>query len=271
MTGGRKAPRWVTAFLRALERTGAARAAAEDAGVDHTTAYQRRRAHADFAAAWVAALAAHEAKTNGRAPTLSLPPLRAGFPSPAKGGGAGEELIVSGGQLRRVSAERWGKKRQATFLNELAATGNIRRACDAVEISYEAVRKRRRKDPHLDSACHAAIAVCKARAPEFLASAMVATFDPDALPGPETNPLPKVTIAEAIRIAQLRDTTAQNNSQQSEEMRADELEELRERVVRKFLKLRKRRMQQNIEQGWSYDESHDQTIPPGWVRENPAK
>jgi Mg/Co/Ni transporter MgtE len=138
-----------------------------------------------------------------------------------------------------------------------------------VEISYEAVRKRRRKDPHLDAACNAAIAACRSRAPEFLASAMVATFDPETLPDPETNPLPKVTIAEAIRIAQLRDTTAQGNAQQP--MQADALEELRERVVRKFLKLRKRRMQDNIEQGWSYDESHDQTIPPGWIRENPAK
>src|SRR5207248_6679308 len=57
----RRAPRWVTPFLRALERTGEVRTAAEDAGVDHTTAYARRRAHPDFAIAWAAALAAHAA------------------------------------------------------------------------------------------------------------------------------------------------------------------------------------------------------------------
>jgi hypothetical protein len=57
-----KAPRWVVPFLRALERTGEARAAAEDAGIDHTTAYARRKAHADFAAAWAEALEKHRAE-----------------------------------------------------------------------------------------------------------------------------------------------------------------------------------------------------------------
>lgn len=47
-------------FLRALKRTGEARTAAKDAGIDHTTAYARRRTHAEFAVAWKAALTAHE-------------------------------------------------------------------------------------------------------------------------------------------------------------------------------------------------------------------
>jgi len=49
-------PRWVVAFLRALERTGEVRAAAWDAGIDFSTAYARRRVHREFAAAWAAAL-----------------------------------------------------------------------------------------------------------------------------------------------------------------------------------------------------------------------
>src|SRR5438552_1802319 len=95
----KKEPRWVVAFLRALERTGEARAAAEDAGVDYTTAYGRRRAHADFAVAWAEALKAHEAakkqreKEEGEAmvaslPTPPLPPVAPQRvpPSPAEGG-----------------------------------------------------------------------------------------------------------------------------------------------------------------------------------------
>src|SRR5438045_2522311 len=50
--GKRKPPRWVIPFLRALARTGVAREAAKDAGIDHSTAYERRKAHADFAADW---------------------------------------------------------------------------------------------------------------------------------------------------------------------------------------------------------------------------
>ena len=52
----RKMPRWTIAFLRALERTGQVQAAADDAGVDRSTAFARRKAHADFAVDWAAAL-----------------------------------------------------------------------------------------------------------------------------------------------------------------------------------------------------------------------
>jgi hypothetical protein len=64
MTRARKPPRWAIPFLRALERTGKARAAAEDAGVDHSTAYVRRKTHAEFAAAWEEALERFRAATD---------------------------------------------------------------------------------------------------------------------------------------------------------------------------------------------------------------
>jgi hypothetical protein len=105
--------------------------------------------------------------------------------------------------LKRANGERWGKRKQEAFLAELAVTGNYRRASKAVGISYEAVRRRRRNDPRLEAMCKAAIAACQARAPEFLASAMAATFDPEAVLDAEPNALPKVSVAEAIKMAQL--------------------------------------------------------------------
>jgi hypothetical protein len=39
----KKPSHWVIPFLRGLERTGEVRAAALDAGIDHSTAYARRR------------------------------------------------------------------------------------------------------------------------------------------------------------------------------------------------------------------------------------
>jgi hypothetical protein len=209
-----------------LQRTGAVRTAAEDAGVDHTTVYVRRRTHADFADAWMEALAAHEAAKNGvedRASALSLPPLRDGCPSPAEGGGA--EYVVSGNQLKRASSERWGKRKEQAFLAELALTGNLRIACKAVEISYEAVRKRRHREPGLDAACIAAIAACTKRAPEFLASAMVATFDPEAVLDAEAGGLPKVSIDQAIKIAQLKLPAGAEA-----EIARPDIEEVRERL-----------------------------------------
>jgi hypothetical protein len=213
----------VVPFLRALERTGKVRVAAEDAGVDHTTAYARRRVHADFARAWAEALRRrsgqaleeHKAETEeimGRvlsdkaARPLSLVGS-ADRPSPAEGGGAdhAEELVVSGNQLKRASPERWGPRKQDAFLAELTQTGILRRACDAVRISRQAVDRRRHNDPHFDAACKAAIAACRARIPEFLAGAAAATFDPDALFDDGANPLPKVTVDQAIKMAQLWD------------------------------------------------------------------
>ena len=185
------------------------RIAAESAGVDHTTAYARRRTHGEFAAAWVEAKTAHEAakadekaRANGRAPALSLPPLRDGCPSPSEAGGA--EYVVSGNRLKRVSSERWGKLKEEAFLAELAVTGTFQIACKAVGISCEAVRKRRRKDPRFEAACKAAIAECARRAPEFLAGAMVATFDPAAVLDAEPGGLPRVSIDQAIKIAQMK-------------------------------------------------------------------
>ncbi|HEY6047975.1 MAG TPA: hypothetical protein VIV07_02910 [Sphingomicrobium sp.] len=273
-------PRWVVPFLRALERTGEARTAAEDAGIDHTTAYQQRRMHPDFALAWEQALEAHAAaKKRAEADRpLSLPSLRNGCPSPADGGGAdGEELIASGNQLKRASGERWGKKKEQAFLAELAATGNLKRSCKAVGISYEAVHKRRRKDARLDAACTAAIEACRARIPEFLASAAAATFDPDALPEPEANPLPKVSISEAIKIGQMKVSAQARESsistsgmmswqEEADSLSEDEIWEVRERLINRLRRMREWQMPRQLAAGWSYDESYDEMIPPGWVK-----
>src|SRR4051812_20238978 len=161
-TNKRKPPRWVVPFLRALERTGVARAAAEDAGVDHTTAYVRRRTHAEFADAWAEALQARAARLREEKAKEPAAPAA----STASGGRApadtlGEELFVSGGQLKRASGERWGKRKQEVFLAELAASANVRRACKAVGLSKQALLKRRHKDPYLAAAWDAAIEVGK--------------------------------------------------------------------------------------------------------------
>jgi hypothetical protein len=152
---GRVQPAWVRYFLRALERTGDVRASAEDAGIDHSTAYARRRAHPDFASDWEWVLKAHE-EAKARAEEEEIAAVRAGLspplpnPSPAAGGGAagdpstafgesdlsppgrGEELIASNGQLKRAGPGRWNKAKERIFFEELAATANARRAAAAV-------------------------------------------------------------------------------------------------------------------------------------------
>ena len=276
MTKGRREPRWVVAFLRALERTGKARWAAEDAGIDHTTAYARRRAHAAFAAAWAAALErrraakdvareAELAETGARARKGAAPPLVPSPASPAKSSlprARGEELIASGNRLKRASPERWSARKQKAYLAELAATGNHRCASKAAGISYEAVLKRRRADPDLEAACQAAIAACGARAPEFLASAMVATFDPQSLPDDGINPLPRITIDQAIRIAQLPGAGGKAAGPTATAVEAYDVADVARRLADKLDRLG----EAALAEGWQRDESNGCLVPPGWAR-----
>lgn len=51
-----KKPTWERGFLAALAETGNVRLSCLSAGVDWTTAYDRRRADPDFAAAWAVAI-----------------------------------------------------------------------------------------------------------------------------------------------------------------------------------------------------------------------
>ena len=70
-------PRWVAVFLKQLARTGNVRLAAEGAGVDFTTAYQRRKRHAEFAEAWALRLSAFGARsgcTEEQGGEMWLPP-----------------------------------------------------------------------------------------------------------------------------------------------------------------------------------------------------
>jgi hypothetical protein len=189
----------------------------------------------------------------------------------------GEEFAVSGGQLKRAGHDRWGKRKQEAFLAELAVHGNFRRASQAVGISYEAVRKRRRQNPQLESACKAAIEACRARIPEFLAGATAATFDPDAIADSGTNPFPKVTVAEAIKIAQLGGSKKQEPdelpdpfAEEAARMAPDDVAALREKLVRKLRRMRDRDMPEWIAQGWSFDEEHDHMVPPGWTKADDA-
>ena len=50
-------------------------------------------------------------------------------------------------------------------------------------------------------------------------------------------------------------------------MTEDEVAELREKLVRKLRRMRDRDMPDMIAEGWSFDEEHDQMVPPGWTRE----
>src|SRR5947209_16885270 len=126
----------MAAFLRALERTGKVREAAKDAGIDFSTAYQRRKAHGEFAAEWKAAIERFReaqaiseqeriaAVREGRWRPPPRPPLP--NPSPAWGRGAqGAARMISGGQRERGSDGRWKQRARARLSATPARTANV--------------------------------------------------------------------------------------------------------------------------------------------------
>ena len=260
MTSRGKPPRWTIAFLRALERTGEVRAAAEDAGVDHTTAYARRKAHHGFAEAWDAALRVHGERiaeeTKQAVETLSAAQTAAAAPV--------------GAQLRRAGHDRWSQAKERLFFEELAATANVKRAAAAAGVSANAVYARRLKHLLFRAKWAAVLETGRASIELKLVEAANKTFDPEDIDVGDVQP--KVSVAEAIKIAhsasggRQKETLPNPFAEEAESMAPDELEELRERLVQKLRRYRNRAMPDLIAAGWSCDESHDQLVPPGWVR-----
>jgi hypothetical protein len=286
MRGAKKQPRWVVPFLRALERTGDARASAADAGIDHTTAYARRRAHADFAAAWAGALRAHDRRVKlEEAEELeaferNLPSFdqagRLEDPSTASGGSPPhpadrEELVASNGRMKRVGHDRWSRRKEKIFFDELAATNNIKRSAEAAGVSYNAVLARRLKHPLFRAKWEAVAQCAKAGIGMYVLEASQQTFDPDTIDVPSA--MPRVTIAEAIRISESKPARGRSGelppdpfAEEAASMTEDEVAEIKERIIRKLQRMRRRDRPELLAQGWSYDEEYDRDIPPGWVR-----
>lgn len=257
-------PRWTIAFLRALERTGDVRASAEDAGIDHSTAYARRRAHGEFALGWDAALAAHRTRVESdqAADFASLSNVTP--PPPHQGEGS------SGAQVKRAGHDRWSERKEKLFFTELAATANVKRAAAAAGVSPNAVYQRRMRDRHFKAKWAAVLETGRAAIEMKLVEAANRTFEPDELDVGDVQP--KVSVAEAIRIVQVHGSKAQQEelpdpfAERAASMTEDEVNEIRENIIRKLRRMRERDMPDMIAAGWSFDEEHDRMVPPGWVR-----
>ena len=274
-----KEPRWVVPFLRALERTGDVRAAAKDAGVDHSTAYARRRAHAEFAAAWAEALERGRAerkraedeeiaalKAGNTPPPAPLVPLRTGF--------AGrEELTVAGGKVRRAGRGRWSKAKEKIFFETLAATASLRMAADAIGMSTNAILARRQKSRLFATKFDVVVENAKAVIDLYLVEEAKRTFDPDELDTGDIRP--KVTVDQAIRISQRsasrarKAVTEPDPFDEEDEGGAgddEELQAVKNSIFGKLRRMREADEREQLKLGWTRDESFEVMIPPGYLK-----
>lgn len=295
----KREPRWVAVFLKQLERTGNVRVAAERAGVDHTTPYQRRKMHAGFAERWEGALAAARARTLTPLSSAESPAARSdrlgdgplpgapaggrgiipspGSPkaSPTSPSEGGDELIVrpdghGGAALVRAGPNaRWGKRAEERFLATLAETANVRQAAAAAGVSTVAVYARRLKHTDFAEAWELALDTGKAKLEAMLVEAAQRRFDPDALPISENEP--QVSVGEALHIVKLKRSEpgrgpANGGGRQPYIATPEEVEQA---LIKRLKIFAKRVEQQDLEEGWSRD--GDRMIPPGWVKIEDAR
>lgn len=248
--------------MKALGETGIAAAAARTAGIGVRAAYKRRKANPTFAAAWDAAADLHRSEQAKQA-------MRA----------AGE-LAVSrrgGGQVALAGQTRWSRRGEEAFLTELAVTANVKRASAAAGFTPSGLYARRRKDPHFAQAWDAAVADGRARIEAFLVEAADRTFDPGGIA--DDAELPKMTIAEAIKVLQLAQGRSGRPARGSAEpcgrgwigdpewgTPEDEarMAEVREGIIGKLERLREREEREKLEAGWTKNGGH--WVPPGYER-----
>ena len=274
----KREPHWVKLFLRGLARSGNVRLAAEEAGVDFTTAYGRRKRHGDFAEAWERALEAGA----GRGEEIDCgevvkapPPLgsaeRSPSPcSPTRAQGGAETIVRPDGKVVRAGAGRWSVVRERRFLTELADSANVRRAAKAAALSTTALYGRRMRHPAFRAAWDCAIDAGKARLQAYLIEAADRTFDPESLPSPEGSP--KISVSEAVSILRLKSGEPSPHlaqATQATQVDPEEYQAAVERIIRRLDLLKKREDAKKRAEGWT--EWGEVWVPPGWVRIEEAR
>ena len=286
MTTTRKPPRWCGPFLRALERSGEARRAAEEAGIDHTTAYNRRRAHPEFAAAWADALVRFVANEGenaeqtfealraslGKLPLSPLAPdrVRDESPSPARGEGLILQPGADGVRAARSGAGRWTAAAEKRFFCALADQANVRRAAAIAGFSTNAIYARRARRPEFRRLWEAAVETGKARLQMLLMDVAEKAFDPERLDVAEEPP--QVSVAEALNILKAREGKEKELNGGGRgwidySVGQEDYQEACERIITRLGRLKERDWEEQAEAGWVHCAEHDMMIPPGWVRD----
>ena len=190
MAARKVAAAWGPVFLEALERCGSVSRAAAAAGVSASAVHKRRSVHPDFRRDCAGAMARWV--EGGRADALARAAAVPVAPVP-------ETLVVpcaGGARVEPLSPRRIGEKDRARFLEELGATGSVRRAAAAAGFSVQAFNRQRARDRAFGEAWAAAVELGRARLQDYLLEAAQATFDPETLP--VSADAPKLSVREAM-------------------------------------------------------------------------
>lgn len=188
---GKRTARRRQAFLEALAASGNVRASCKAVGIAAVNIYVWRREDPGFAADWLKAVKAADARLKegeGPAPGTLIRKARGGRT-----------------QVRFARPGEWGPETDKTFLSTLSATANVRRAAAAAGFSTSAAYARRRQWPAFRDAWDAALDDGITQLEWLLVEHATNLMRPtppagDATPGTEgeASPAPPAPAAEAL-------------------------------------------------------------------------
>lgn len=223
--GERREAMWWAGFLEALAVCGSVKAAAGAAGVDKSTVYYSRKAHAGFAARWDVALAAARGRLmRGEAPALKRDEI-------VRASRHGRPCVM------RVGPGRWSAAKEAVFLSALEEGANVKRAAAAAGISTCTLYTRRRREPAFFAAWAEAVRGGYLDVEALLienAKTVLGGGEPAAEDG-ERRLTGEMSVADAINILKLHRASVKGGAPQRYDWRAQEpdIEEVRAEILRK--------------------------------------
>ena len=288
-------PGWCAMFLEALALTGNVAAAARLAEVDAAGAYRRRGRDDGFRARWTEVLRAREARASGIAGAgdapdgVSAPDLgKSGAKAVARevaAMGLEARVTSSGAKLARPSTRRWTVKWEGKFLHMVAGGASVAVAAEHIGFSKQAIYKRRLRDPGFAAAYEAAIGIGQVDVQSGLVVHAGRSWEPGAQPlepwevANADEAIDKMTVAERLAVAKMnigRQAAGGGSAGRgvpfahpdpmairAAEMTADERVELRDSLVLKLCKIRRKIMDERRRNGGL--EVGRLVLDPGWV------
>jgi hypothetical protein len=141
-------------------------------------------------------------------------------------------------QLRKATKKSWSKAKEILFLTVLADTCNITRACKAAEVGVTSVYRRRKENAAFRASWLTAIAIAYQRLELVLLDrAFNGTEKVVRLAGGETRTMREYSDRLALALLKMHRDSA---TEAEFEMPPEEIDEVRERLIRKLQRMKKR-------------------------------
>ena len=155
--------------------------------------------------------------------------------------GRKSKLVLVAGQkpqMRKASAKSWGKAKEEVFLSVLAETCNVTRACDAAGVGVTSVYRRKKENAAFRAAWLAAIAIAYQQLElALLERAFNGTEKVVNVRGGTSTTMREYSNQLGVALLKMHRDTA---SDAEFELPPDEIEEVRERLIKKLQRMKQR-------------------------------